>query len=299
MANKTTMLNLMQEKLLQRIKTSGSFNTEITGFRTYKRDSEYRSECTIYNPLATLAVQGDKRSIIGDCELWYAEGQYILTGIDMPATSHIAHASPDKPFLALTMDLDRAIIGQLILEAPDDIVPTTHGSGMFVADADFALLDVFNRLLDLLDQPKDLPVLSPMLVRELHYRFLTGPQGYRLRQLNTPGSQGSRIVGAVSWIREHYKEPFSIEELARRVNMSAATLHRQFKQITTLSPLQYQKRLRLHEAQRLMLSQDIDANGAGLAVGYESPHQFNREYKRLFGQPPRRSVMKLQYEEMA
>ena len=140
------------------------------------------------------------------------------------------------------------------------------------------VLDAFLRLTELLDTPDQIPVLAPMIVREIHYRLLVGPRGRFLRAVNTAGSRGNRIAKAIAWLRNNYKEPLQVDELARKVNMAPSTFHRHFKQITTLSPLQYQKRLRLYEAQRLMLVENEYDSSACLAVGYESPTQFNREY---------------------
>lgn len=164
---------------------------------------------------------------------------------------------------------------------------------MAVAEVDPDVLDAFLRLAELNEKPEQIPVLAPMIIREIHYRLLIGPQGERLRMVNTLGTQSNQIAKSITWLRDNYREPLQVDKLARKLNMATSTFHKHFRQVTSLSPLQYQKRLRLYEAQRLMLSENEDAAVAALAVGYESPTQFNREYKRLFGEPPHRHVSRL------
>lgn len=215
----------------------------------------------------------------------------MVTGVDMPAINYVTGASPEKPFLGVFINLDKYLIAQLAADIPPSS-RLENGSykGMAVAEVDPDVLDAFLRLTELLDKPKQIPVLAPMIIREIHYRLLIGPQGERLRMINTLGTQSNQIAKIITWLRDNYKEPVQVDELAGKVNMATSTFHRRFREVTTLSPLQFQKRLRLYEAQRLMLSENEDAATAGLTVGYESPTQFNREYKRLFGGPPYRHV---------
>jgi AraC-like DNA-binding protein len=209
----------------------------------------------------------------------------------MPSVNYITAASPEKPFLGMSIHLDKSLIRQLAMEAPPSVFAEGHNDkGVSVAEVEENVLNAFLRLVELLEKPDHREVLAPMILREIHFYLLIGKQGGFLRQLNTPGSLSSQIARAIAWLRENFKDPLKVDELARRVNMSTATLHRHFKRVTTLSPLQFQKRLRLQEAQRLMLAENMDANSASLAVGYESPHHFNREYKRLFGLPPFKDV---------
>ncbi|MEN6319385.1 MAG: AraC family transcriptional regulator [Syntrophaceae bacterium] len=196
--------------------------------------------------------------------------------------------------MGLFIDLDKYLITQLAAEIP----PSSrlgNGSykGMAVAEVDPDVLGAFLRLVELLDKPDQMPVLAPMIIREIHYRLLIGPQGERLRIVNTLGTQSNQIAKSITWLRGNYKETLQVDELAKKVNMATSTFHRHFRQVTTISPLQFQKRLRLYEAQRLMLAENEDAAIAAMAVGYESPTQFNREYKRLFGEPPHRHVSQL------
>lgn len=292
--NTESNIRSLQEKLLRLMPEPGLLPTGIDGLRIHRKDAPEAPAHCLYKPLVIVVVQGFKRSIVGSQELRYGRGHYMISGVDMPSISNVTQATPEEPFLSVTMDLDREVIGQLILETPKVCGIANTGRSMSAADAETDLLVAIERMVDLLDRPGDLKVMAPLISKEIHYRLLNGPQGDLLRQLNTPGSQSNQIAHAVSWLRDNYVEPLRIEELAARASMSPSTLHRQFKKVTTISPLQYQKRLRLHEAQRLMLLEDLDANSAGLAVGYESPQQFNREYKRLFGQPPRRDVKRIQ-----
>ncbi len=288
---------LLRENLLARTSETGDFDTDIPGVRLHRRNELGQLENCIYKPLATVVVQGFKRSIIGSGEYRYGEGHCLISGVDMPSANYITSASMEKPFLAMSIYLDRSLIRELALEAPRAVLTSgSNEKGVSVAEAEEDVLDAFLRLADLLEKPDRMTVLAPMVIREIHYCLLIGRQGGFLRQLNAPDSHSGQIATAVSWLRENFKEPLQVDALARMVTMSSATLHRHFKRVTTLSPLQFQKRLRLHEAQRLMLAEGMDANGASLAVGYESPHQFNREYKRLFGQPPGRDVNALRKE---
>ena len=188
------------------------------------------------------------------------------------------------------MKLDRRIIAQLMTEDPSIVAAGEGDWNPVVDEASKELLQAFVRLVELLDTPSRIPVLAPMILREIHYYLLCGSQGRCLRLFSTTGTQANQIAEAISWLREHYADSLNMEDLARRVNMAPSTFNRHFKQVTSLSPLQFQKRLRLYEAERLMLLEGRDAGTAALMVGYESGSQFNREYKRQFGAPPRRDV---------
>ena len=231
--------------------------------------------------------------MIGDHEANYGELHCVTVGIDMPGVFHITNASPQAPFLSLSVKLDRRIITQLITEAPS-LVAAQEGevTPVVVDEVNKELLQAFSRLVELLDTPSRIPVLAPMIIREIHYYLLCGSQGKCLRLFNTSGTHANQIAQAISWLRENYTSPIRMEELARYVNMAPSTFNRHFKEVTSLSPLQFQKRLRLYEAERLMLLEGKDAGTAALMVGYESGSQFNREYKRQFGAPPRKDVAK-------
>lgn len=279
------------KKLTERMALPGDYPTKIEGLSLHRRDEINTLENCFFNPAVSILLQGRKRTIVGNEEYDYGEGQCLVNSLDLPSTNYIYEASPEKPFLVMALNIDRTLAMQLAAEIPPRMkAEYCHEKNICIAEADTDVLDAFFRLLELLDKPEQIPVLAPMIVREIHYRMLIGPQGGFMRMVNTLGSQSNQIARAINWLKNNYREPLQIDELARRVNMATSTFHRHFKQVTTLSPLQYQKRLRLYEAQRLMLVENEYAASACAAVGYESPAQFNREYKRLFGKPPARDV---------
>ena len=283
----------LKEKLLKWLPEQSRLETPIPGLALTRHDENTSAIRCFYTPMIALVVQGFKRSMIGDHEANYGELHCVTVGIDMPGVFHITDASPQAPFLSLSVKLDRRIITQLITEVPS-IVTAQEGevTPIVVDEAGKDLLQVFSRLVELLDTPSRIPVLAPMILREIHYYLLCGSQGKCLRLFNTNGTQANQIAQAISWLRENYTSPLRMEELARYVNMAPSTFNRHFKEVTSLSPLQFQKRLRLYEAERLMLLEGKDAGTAALMVGYESGSQFNREYKRQFGAPPRKDVAK-------
>jgi AraC-like DNA-binding protein len=284
--------NLLKEKLLRWMPEPGRYPTAIEGLTIARRHDAKDLENCVYKPLVAVVVQGSKRSVIGSEEYRYGENHCLVIGVDVPSANHVIVASPEQPFLAVSLDLDKYLITQLAAEIQPRL---GNGSfkGMAVAEVDPDVLDAFLRLAELLEKPEQIPILATMIIREIHYRLLIGPQGERLRLINTLGTQSNQIAKSITWLRDNYKEPLQVDELARKVNMATSTFHRHFRDVTTLSPLQYQKRLRLYEAQRLMLVEAEDAAIAALAVGYESPTQFNREYKRMFGEPPHRHVSQI------
>ena len=283
----------LKEKLLKWLPEQSRLETPIPGLALTRHDENTSAIRCFYAPMIALVVQGFKRSMIGDHEANYGELHCVTVGIDMPGVFHITDASSQAPFLSLSVKLDRRIITQLITEAPS-IVTAQEGevTPIVVDEASKDLLQAFSRLVELLDTPSRISVLAPMILREIHYYLLCGSQGKCLRLFNTNGTQANQIAQAISLLRENYTSPLRMEELARYVNMAPSTFNRHFKEVTSLSPLQFQKRLRLYEAERLMLIEGKDAGTAALMVGYESGSQFNREYKRQFGAPPRKDVAK-------
>ena len=284
----------LKERLLRWLPQPGRVTTSIPGLFLSRRDVTNQAESCFYSPTVGIVVQGFKRSVIGNEEYQYGEGYCMMAGVDMPSVNHITVASPEKPFLALSIKLDRYLVTQLATEVP----PNPKGNpgsynGVVVSEVTFDILDAFLRLVGLLDTPERIPILAPMIIKEIHYGLLIGPQGGCLRLVSTLGTQTNQIAQAISWLRENYREVLQIEKLASQVNMAESTFHRHFRKVTGLSPLQFQKRLRLYEAQRLMLVEDKDAATAALHVGYESTTQFNREYKRQFGEPPHRDVSRM------
>jgi AraC-like DNA-binding protein len=231
--------------------------------------------------------------MIGNREYSYGGGSCMVVGVDMPGVYHITKAQADRPFLSVSIKLDKYVITRLLAEAPQCAEKNGSSPGaVVVAEVRDEILDAFLHLVRLLDNPTNIPVLAPMIIREIHFYLLAGPLGDCLRMANTIGTQANQIARSVNWLRTHYAEPLRIESLARRANMAPSTFHRHFQQVTTLSPVQFQKCLRLCEAERLMLLEGKNAAATALEVGYESGSQFNREYKRLFGSPPRQDVNK-------
>ena len=238
-----------------------------------------------------LSVQGSKRVLLGDELYVYDAKHYLITSVDVPVIANIAEASEEKPYLALVYLLDLKLVSQLLAEGniPEPETDQTE-RGMALSKINLPLLTAFSRLLDLNDEPENIPVLAPLMEKEILYRLLMGEQGMRLRQMAREGNRGSQIAKAIKWLKENYDRPLKIEELAYCASMSQSSLHHHFRSLTSMSPLQYQKRLRLHEARRLMLTEQMDAADAAFQVGYESPSHFSREYKRLFGNPPLRDI---------
>lgn len=281
----------LKHKLLHALETPGIVSTAIAGLHLVRREDGGTSENCFEKPLVGLVVQGTKHSSMGGREYIYTKNQSVVAGVDMPISSYVINVTRETPFLFLYLYLDRELLSSLALEMRQGMtdIPTVSSS-VSLADTDADILEMFLRLLTLLEKPEQLPLRAPMMLRELHYLLLLSPHGPMLCQLSTPGTRNNQVVQAIGWIRENYKTPMRVETLARQVNMSAANLHRHFKLLTGLSPLQYQKQLRLHEARRLMLVEKERASSAALSVGYESVTQFTREYKRIFGEPPLRDV---------
>ncbi|MCX7276206.1 MAG: AraC family transcriptional regulator [Burkholderiales bacterium] len=246
----------------------------------------------VYQPMLYIVAQGAKRTLLGNSIVEYAAGQYLVVSVDLPITGSVIQASPDAPYLALSLELDPAVLADMLLTLPgaaqDAPLP-----GLAVSPVTPDLLDAAVRLLRLLDRPADIPMLAPLAEREILYRLLTGAQAPMLRQIALAHSRMAQVGQAIGWIRSHFAEPLRIDDVAQRANMSASTFHRHFKAVTAMSPLQYQKQIRLQEARRLLLAGQADAASIGFAVGYESPSQFSREYARMYGQPPLRDAVRL------
>ena len=246
----------------------------------------------LYQPMLCIVAQGAKRTLLGATIVGYSAGQYLVVSVDLPITGSVTQASADAPYLALSLELDPAVLADMLLTLPgaaqDAPLP-----GLAVSPVTPDLLDAAVRLLRLLNRPTDIPMLAPLAEREILYRLLTGAQAPMLRQIALAHSRLAHISRAIGWIRNHFAEPLRIAAVAQRANMSASTFHRHFKAVTAMSPLQYQKQIRLQEARRLLLAGQADAASIGFAVGYESPSQFSREYARMFGQPPVRDAVRL------
>ncbi|WP_439383159.1 AraC family transcriptional regulator N-terminal domain-containing protein [Amycolatopsis lexingtonensis] len=267
--------------------------TPVPGLLLSKVDAS-EPHHSLAEPLFVVMAQGGKRLLLGDRVHEYRAGQYLLVSTDLPVTGHFVGATPRTPALGLGLTLRPAAIAPLLLEAPPGRSSRTlPESPIATGDATPELLDATLRLLRLLDHPADAPVLAPLIEREILWRLLTGPHGGLVRQIGLADSGLSHVSRAIRWIRDNYAEPMRIEELARLSDLSASAFHRHFRAVTAMSPLQFQKRIRLQEARSLLLADSGDVAGVGHLVGYDSPSQFNREYRRLFGAPPGQDAARL------
>jgi AraC-like DNA-binding protein len=275
------------------LRHAGAESTAMPRLRVYALDHITEVAALVYDPVVCLVLQGAKRTFIGDRVLEYGAGDCMIVAAEITAMGQICAASPEEPYLAANLYLDPAVISSVLLDMAGLPEPAIE-PGFGVSRANPALLDTWRRMVELLDRPGEIPVMGHHLEHELIFRLLTGPQGTLLRQVARSDTRLSHIRRAMAWIREHFAEHLSIEAMASVAGMSVSVFHRRFKVVTGVSPLQYQKQVRLHEARRRMVSEHAEAASVAYAVGYESASQFNREYKRLFGSPPRRDAEKFQ-----
>lgn len=285
------------DKLLRHSRSGEVLNhAALPALITVRQDEVQSSICGVYEPCVALVLQGRKSVAIGDRTLTYDAHSCFVTPLDLPGVATILDASPERPFLSLALRIDMREVAELMLEGA--LPPAPRASSDTRADTRAMatttitppLLDAFDRLLALLDEPGHARPLAPLIQREITYRLLTGEVGWRVRQIATADGQGQQVARAIGLLRARYTEPLRIEDLARAANLGVSTLHHHFKALTGMSPLQYQKQLRLAEARRLMLAERLDASTAAYRVGYESPSQFSREYSRQFGAPPMRDI---------
>ncbi len=249
---------------------------------------------TTYHPGIIVVAQGSKQVNLGRTSFIYDESRFLLTAVDLPIVSWVAEATEEVPCLVLSLKLDMSMVRELLSREEIHVAEAPSGSpAMSIGETTPEFLNACCRLLDLLDSPQDIPFLSSLIQREIIYRILRGPAGARLRAVATLGDQSHRTAKAIAWITANYAKPLHVEELAEIASMGVSTLHHHFRALTAMSPLQYQKQLRLQSARSLMLNQGLDAASAAFEVGYESATQFNREYSRFFGQPPVRDVRAL------
>ncbi|MDR1941667.1 MAG: AraC family transcriptional regulator [Endomicrobium sp.] len=284
---------LLKKRLLGKLAKPGFYPTDIEGLQISRRDTPSEISKCFYKPMIAMFVQGNKRILFGGNEYICKENDLVIAGIEVPVSSSIIKASSLKPHLAIALDLDMSMLSQIAIESPQNNLADSDSKSVLTQHVDADIADAFLRLLELLDKPEHIPALAAQIKREIYYRLLTGPNGAQLRSFYALGSQNHQIARSIMRLKQSLSKPVKIEELAKHVNMAASTFHRHFKEITTLSPIQYQKRLRLQEAQRLMLADNMSASASAFSVGYENFGQFSREYKRLFGEPPRKNIMRI------
>ncbi len=268
--------------------------TEIPGVSLHRRTSPTPPCRTTYHPGVIVVAQGSKQVNLGRTSFIYDESHFLLTAVDLPIVSWVAEATDEVPCLVLSLKLDMSMVRELLSREEIHVAETPSDSpAMSIGETTPEFLNACCRLLDLLDSPQDIPFLSGLIHREIIYRILRGPAAARLRAVATQGDQSHRTAKAIAWITANYAKPLHVEELAQIANMGVSTLHHHFRMLTAMSPLQYQKQLRLQSARSLMLNNGLDAASAAFEVGYESATQFNREYSRFFGQPPMRDIRAL------
>lgn len=287
----------LAERIAQWTEGKNRFDTPIKGLSLHRWEAPTEPTSYMLAPSICLIGQGRKRLFLGEEAYVYDARRFLITSVDLPVVAQIMEASHDKPYLGLTMELDLHMIAQLML---DNDTPATHMPkdrlGIAVSEVSIPLLDAFNRLLDLLEQPNDIHTLAPLIQQEIFYRLLKSEQGSRLRLITSIGNHGYQIARAIDWLKENFSKPIKVNELANKAGLSVSAFHNHFRAMTAMSPLQFQKKMRLNEARRLMLAEHLDASMAAFEVGYESPSQFSREYSRLFGAPPMRDIKNLVHE---
>ncbi|WP_116138943.1 AraC family transcriptional regulator [Trinickia diaoshuihuensis] len=270
------------------------FVTPIDGVTILRSDHEKHPSHLVMKPALCVVVQGEKWTTFGDKRYDYRAGQALVVSVELPAMSRIVQASPDEPYLCVVIEFNLGVMREVMEQL--DRPPTPEGElghGVFVTDFDGPLADCVLRTMRLLDTPHAIPVIAPMIMREICYWLLAGPHGGEVAKLVLANGHVERVVSAIHDLRARYAETVRIEELASVAQMSLSAFHRQFKALTSMTPLQYQKQLRLLEARHLMLTGAANAEAAAYRVGYESPSQFSREYARMFGAPPRRDIAAL------
>lgn len=282
------------ERLMRRVPECGIFETAIPSLSFVRREAPTPPVTYMQEPSVCLIAQGAKRLFLGQSCIEYDAAHFLITALDLPVVAEITEASRARPYLSVKLRLDQQIISELLAEGAVAIPRgPVSPEAMTVSELSPPLLGAFTRLIDLLDEPESIPVLRPLLEREITYRLLASEQGPHLRQIGISGSQGYQISRAIGWLKSNFDRSFKVDELAKLSLMSTSSFHHYFRKLTSMSPLQYQKWLRLQEARRLMLAEGFDAASAAFRVGYESPSQFSREYSRLFKESPARDIKSL------
>ena len=281
------------ERIARAIREDGRVEP-LKGLRLHRASSPTESVHGMSGPAFCVIAQGSKEVLLGDNRYQYDPAHYLLATVELPVVSQVIEASQERPYLSLRLELDPTLVGSVMVEA-GHFSPRSHADvrAINVSPLDASLLDAVVRLVRLLDTPAEAPFLAPLITREIVYRLLMGEQGDRLRHIAVQGGHTHRIARAIERFRKEFDQPLRIDDIARELGMSVSSFHHHFKAVTAMSPLQFQKQMRLQEARRLMFGEGLNAASAGYRVGYNDASHFNREYKRLFGLPPLRDVERL------
>ncbi|MCR9609925.1 AraC family transcriptional regulator [Vibrio diabolicus] len=297
-SNTSSTLASAIEKLAKHIEKwangANQYDTEIPGLRFSRWATPTPPTSYTHNPSICLIAQGRKRVLLGEDSFVYDANHFLISSVDLPIIANIIEASEDKPYLGVIMELDLTEISQLIVDSELTFNQSKEAQkGIAVGELSEPLLDAFLRLIELLDEGQSTKILAPIIKREIFYRLLITEQGARLNQIVTAGSHSHQIAKAIDWLKNNFVKPLSVSELAAYSGMSKSAFYTHFRSMTSMTPLQFQKKLRLSEARRLMLTENLDAMATTFKVGYESPSQFSREYSRLFGAPPSKDIKSL------
>lgn len=290
----------LRDRIARLTAHSDRLTTPVPGLLLFNRKEVTPPMAVVYEPSVCLIAQGEKLVIQGDQTFTYHAQSYLLTSVHLPTLAQVTEATPFKPCMGLRLSMDFHLVSQLI--ADGGLPPPMQedsGRSMATGTVTLPLLEAFVRLLDLVSNPNDIPILSPIIQKEIFYRLLTGEQGMQMRRIANVGTKSHQIFRAILQLQQNYSEPLHVGALARDLGMSPSTFHHHFRIITGLSPLQYQKQIRLQEARRLMLAESRDAATAAFHVGYESPSQFSREYRRHFGSAPVRDISRLKEQGLS
>ena len=281
------------ERIAQALPEDGTLDVS-PNFRLARSSKPTEPIHSLYQPAFCGVAQGRKQALLGEEIFRYDPGHFLIYTVDLPLTFRVEEASKDRPYLGFRLNLDAALVASVMMESGmEPKKGDVSLKAMDVSPLDANLLDAVVRLARLLDTPDEAKVLEPLIVREIVFRLLAGGQGARLSHLLAVGADTRRISKAIGQLRQNFDQPLRMDDLARELGMSVSGFHHHFKSVTAMSPLQFQKQVRLQEARRLMLGEDLDAASAGFRVGYEDPAYFSREYKKLFGAPPQRDIAKL------
>ncbi|HHF3084695.1 TPA: AraC family transcriptional regulator N-terminal domain-containing protein [Vibrio diabolicus] len=297
-SNTSSTLASAIEKLAKHIEKwangANQYDSEIPGLRFSRWATPTPPTSYTHNPSICLIAQGRKRVLLGEDSFVYDANHFLISSVDLPIIANIIEASEDKPYLGVIMELDLTEISQLIVDSELTFNQSKEAQkGIAVGELSEPLLDAFLRLIELLDEGQSIKILAPIIKREIFYRLLITEQGARLNQIVTAGSHSHQIAKAIDWLKNNFVKPLSVSELAAYSGMSKSAFYTHFRSMTSMTPLQFQKKLRLSEARRLMLTENLDAMATTFKVGYESPSQFSREYSRLFGAPPSKDIKSL------